>query len=141
MLEVKRPAGVTLIALFLAINAIVSVLGAVVMFKLIDIPIAGGIENERTIGGVGYLILAGAQAIVGFGFWSMRGWAWALAIILQALNVLVGLLQILFVGLTGIALQGILSIAIALIIIFYLTRRPILDSFVLQSLSRDELER
>ncbi|MEI8333671.1 MAG: hypothetical protein WCH74_07445, partial [Chloroflexota bacterium] len=59
MLEVKRPTGVTLIALFLAINAIVSVLGAVIMFKLIDIPIAGGLENERTIGGLGYLVIVG----------------------------------------------------------------------------------
>ena len=141
MLEVKRPAGVTLIALFLAINAIVSVLGAVIMFKLIDIPIAGGLENERTIGGLGYLVLAGAQAIVGFGFWAMKGWAWALAIVLQALNILVGLLQVLFVGLTGIGLQGIVGIVVALIIIFYLTRRPVLDSFVLQSLARDEPDR
>ena len=40
-----------------------------------------------------------------------------------------------------IGLQGIVEIAIALIIIFYLTRRPILDSFVLQSLARDDLDR
>lgn len=138
MLEVKRPAGVTLIALFLAINAIVSVLGAVIMFKLIDLPIADGMENERNLAGLGYLVLAGVQAIVGFGFWSMRGWAWALAVILQAINIVIGLLQILFVGITGMGLQGILEIAVALIIIFYLTRRPVLDAFVLQSLERDD---
>jgi hypothetical protein len=141
LLEVKRPAGVTLIALFLAINAIVSVLGAVIMFKLVDLPIAGGMEPERNLAGLGYLILAGVQAIVGFGFWTMRGWAWALAVILQAIHIVVGVLQVLFVGLTGIGLQGIVEIAIALIIIFYLTRRPVLDAFVLQSLERDDLGR
>jgi hypothetical protein len=141
LLEVKRPAGVTLIALFLAINAIVSVLGAVIMFKIVDLPIAGGMEPERNFAGLGYLILAGVQAIVGFGFWSMRGWAWALAIILQAISIVVGLIQILFVGLTGIGLQGAAGIVVALILIFYLTRRQVLDAFVLQSLSRDDLGR
>ena len=56
--------------------------------------------------------------------------------VLQALGIVVGLIQLVLVGVTGIGLQGLASIVVGAIVIAYLMRRAVLDAFVLRSLER-----
>jgi hypothetical protein len=118
--EVRRPVGVGLIAALLAASAIVSIVGALLALGL---------------GGV-YVALAVAQVVVSWGFWTLRGWAWTVGILLQGLNVVIGLVQLLLVGVSGIGVQGLASIVVAVVVIAYLMRRRTLDAFVLRSLER-----
>jgi uncharacterized membrane protein (DUF2068 family) len=73
---------------------------------------------------------------VAWGFWTLRGWAWTIAIVLSALDILVGIVQMLLIGATGIGLQGLASIAVSAVLVAYLMRRQVLDAFVLRSLER-----
>jgi hypothetical protein len=134
--EVRRPTGVGLIAVLLIATAAVSLAGAAVAFGLGGLAVPDVEAAERPALGVGYLLLAAAQIAVAWGFWTLRGWAWTAAILLSALDILVGVIQLLLVGVAGIGLQGLLSIVVAAIVVAYLMRRQVLDAFVLRSLER-----
>ena len=134
--EVRRPGGVGIIAILLVATAAVSLAGAAVAFGLGDLAVPDAEVAERPVLGLGYLLLAAAQLGVAWGFWTLRGWAWTVAILLSAFDILVGVVQLLLVGVTGIGLQGILSIVVAAVVIAYLMRREVLDAFVLRSLER-----
>jgi hypothetical protein len=134
--EVRRPTGVGLIAVLLIATAAVSLAGAAVAFGLGGLAVPDVEAAERPALGVGYLLLAAAQIAVAWGFWTLRGWAWTLAILLSTLDILVGVIQLLLVGVSGIGIQGLLSIVVAAVVIAYLMRRQVLDAFVLRSLER-----
>ena len=132
----RRPRGVGIIAILLVATAAVSFAGAAVAFGLGGLAIPDAAVAERPVLGLGYLLLASAQLGVAWGFWTLRGWAWTVAVLLSAFDILVGVVQLLLVGVTGIGLQGLLSIVVAAIVIAYLMRRQVLDAFVLRSLER-----
>jgi hypothetical protein len=134
--EVRRPTGVGLIAVLLIATAAVSLAGAAVAFGLGGLAVPDVEAAERPALGGGYLLLAAAQIAVAWGFWTLRGWAWTLAILLSTLDILVGVIQLLLVGVSGIGIQGLLSIVVAAVVIAYLMRRQVLDAFVLRSLER-----
>jgi hypothetical protein len=134
--EVRRPTGIGLIAVLLIATAAVSLAGAAVAFGLGGLAVPDVEAAERPALGVGYLLLAAAQVAVAWGFWTIRSWAWTVAILLSAFDILVGVVQLLLVGVTGIGLQGLLSIVVAAIVVAYLMRRQVLDAFVLRSLER-----
>jgi hypothetical protein len=134
--EGRRPTGVGLIAVLLIATAAVSLAGAAVAFGLGGLAVPDVEAAERPALGVGYLLLAAAQIAVAWGFWTLRGWAWTVAILLSTLDILVGVIQLLLVGVSGIGIQGLLSIVVAAVVIAYLMRRQVLDAFVLRSLER-----
>jgi hypothetical protein len=136
MSQVRRPAGVGVIAALLVVAAAVSVAGAAVAFGLGGLAVPDAEAAERPALGLGYLLLAAGQVAVAWGFWTLRGWAWTIAIVLSALDILVGIVQMLLIGATGIGLQGLASIAVSAVLVAYLMRRQVLDAFVLRSLER-----
>jgi hypothetical protein len=137
--EARRPIGVGLIAALLTLSALVSLAGAAVAFGLGGMTLPDPEVAEGPIAGLGYLVLAAAQVAVAWGFWTLRGWAWTIALILMAFDILVGVIQLLLVGVTGIGLQGLAAIVVSAIVIAYLMRRSVLDAFVLRSLERADL--
>jgi uncharacterized membrane protein (DUF2068 family) len=134
--EVRRPVGVGLIAALLAASAIVSLVGALLALGLGGIVLPDAERSSSSFVAAGYVALAVAQVVVSWGFWTLRGWAWTVGILLQGLNVVIGLVQLLLVGVSGIGVQGLASIVVAVVVIAYLTRRRTLDAFVLRSLER-----
>ncbi len=136
MSEARRPLGVGLIALLLAASAIVSLAGAAIALGAGGLTLPDAERSGSLLVTAAYVGLAAAQVVVAWGFWTLHGWAWNLGVALQALNVVVGLAQILLVGVTGIGLQGLASIVIGVVVIAYLLRRRVLDAFVLRSLER-----
>ncbi len=136
MSEVRRPLGLGIIAALLVADAVVSLAGAALAFGAFSAALPSVVVAERPVAGIGYLILAAGQVAVAWGFWTLRSWSWTIALIVMAFDILVGVLQILLVGVTGIGIQGLVSIAVSAIVIAYLMRRNVLDAFVLRSLER-----
>jgi uncharacterized membrane protein (DUF2068 family) len=134
--EVRRPVGVGLIAVLLAASAVVSIVGALLALGVGGVVLPEAERGNPALVAAGYGALAVAQAVVSWGFWTLRGWAWTLGILLQGLNVVVGVVQLVLVGVSGIGLQGLASIVIGVVVIAYLMRRRTLDAFVLRSLER-----
>jgi hypothetical protein len=134
--EVRRPVGVGLIAALLAASALVSTAGALLALGVGGVLLPEAERSSSVVVAAGYTILAVAQGAVAWGFWTLRGWAWTLGIALQALNVVIGLVQMVLVGVTGIGIQGLASIVVGVVVIAYLMRRRTLDAFVLRSLER-----
>jgi hypothetical protein len=134
--EVRRPLGLGIIAALLAADAVVSLAGAAVASGLVGAPVPSAEAAERPAAAIGYVILAAVQLAVAWGFWTLRGWSWTIALLVSAFSILVGVIQILLVGVTGIGLQGLASIVVSAVVIAYLMRRNVLDAFVLRSLER-----
>ncbi len=136
MSEVRRPLGIGVIAALLTLDAVVSLLGAAVALGLVSVALPSLVTAERPAAGIGYVILGVGQLAVAWGFWTLRSWSWTIALLVSAFAILVGVLQILLVGVTGIGLQGLASIVVSAVVIAYLMRRNVLDAFVLRSLER-----
>jgi hypothetical protein len=134
--EVRRPVGVGLIAALLAGSAIVSIIGALLALGLAGEALPDAERSSSMLVAAGYTALAVGQVVVSWGFWTLRGWAWTLGILLQGVNLVIGAIQLLLVGVSGIGLQGLASIVVGVVVIAYLMQRRVLDAFVLRSLER-----
>ena len=64
------------------------------------------------------IVVALLDAVLAYGLWTGRGWAWILSLILAALGILFSLVSLVFRGGVG----GFLTLIIDLIIVYYLTR-------------------
>jgi hypothetical protein len=137
-MRTKGPAGIMLIAILFFILGILSLLWGALVFGVggISSLIGGlfGAENILTFGnttawsGFISLLTAGVEIIVGFGLLGMKKWAWYLAVIGVALNVLEGIVQIFTGGLYGL-MCGTIAIIIPIILLIYLFRPGIRQVF------------
>ena len=73
----NRPLGVTIIALLLMVGGVLGIIEALDLMGIGDL---FGLDDNTAVG-VGILIVAAANLLVGFGFWTLQGWAWTLAVI------------------------------------------------------------
>ena len=117
----NRPLGVTIIALLLIIGGVLGVLEALDLLGVWDL---FGLDESTGVG-IGILIVAVANLLVGFGFWSLQGWAWTIAVIVTVLR-LIGAVAGFFIG--GLA-TGIVGLVIVLIILWYLFRPEVKAAF------------
>jgi hypothetical protein len=120
----ERPVGITILAVLAIIGGLISIAAG------LSIGILGGITPgvQGPVGliGVVALIVGILQLIYGFGLWTLKPWAWLLALIGSLLSAISGLVQI-FAG--GNASGGLLSIIIAAIIVWNLTTPDIKRAF------------
>jgi len=69
----------------------------------------------------GILVVAGVIALgLGYGLWTGKGWAWTLALIFSILGILGGIISL---------PEGVVSIIIDILIIYYLTRAHVKQFF------------
>lgn len=101
----KRPLGITIIAILIAIFGIFSIITGIIALS-ITLPLA-----------VISLILGVAQLVVVYGLWTLKKWAFWATIVIEALTVLSGVL-----GLLGFNFgkTGIGALVLALLILIYL---------------------
>lgn len=112
---IERPLGVTLIAILLAINGIVGILGGLALFA--SGSLAGGI-----IGIAFGLVLL----YVAYGMWTLQRWAWLTTLVIEGLNGLFALITIITSrGATG----AWISLILAGVIIAYLVQPHVRDDF------------
>ncbi|HEX5416799.1 MAG TPA: hypothetical protein VFZ25_14125 [Chloroflexota bacterium] len=108
-----RPFGVTLIAILLALNGIVVTIQALLLL------FAGA---PLTL--VVLLVFGLALLYLAYAMWKLQPWAWMATLVLEGLNALFAIISIL----SG-DLGGLITLIIAGIIIFYLTRPEVHAAF------------
>jgi hypothetical protein len=135
---VKRPTGITIIAIIYIILAILSLLWSGLVFGVGGLSsLFGGLFGAESVAAFGTssawtgflgIIVAGVQVVVAIGLLSMKRWAWILALIGVALTVVQGIVG-LFGGGPFAFMCGILGLLIPLAILIYLLRGSVRTAF------------
>lgn len=133
--HLKRPTGVTVLAVLVWVAAGLIVLGAVALFAASQFLAFGAGEVPGlpfgALGAFGVLfafvliLLAVAYAVTGWGLWTERRWAWYVAGVLTALSLLSSVVNLF----QGEFVTSIVSIAIAVLIGWYLLRPEVQSWF------------
>jgi hypothetical protein len=122
----QRPTGVTILAILAFIGGVLSILAGLALVGLGGVFAAAG-GGLAILFGI-YALVWGALALwIGWGFWQLRPSAWRWGVILMVVGVIIAILQILlgYSDLVG----GIISIAIDLAVIYYLTTPAVRAAF------------
>ena len=129
----REPRGLRWVALWLGL------LGAVVLgmsllvvaaelvaeIEGVDVPLgATPLLVAAVLGFIGLLGLA-----AGYGIWKRRRWAWMMALVLSAFQVLQFLLALASGGFSGIVSYGVVSALVSLWLFWYLTRPYVARAF------------
>jgi hypothetical protein len=123
-----RPTGITILAVLAAIAGVFALLGGLTL--LVSGGFIGAATGSGALGGLAtlvgaVLIVSGAASLFfAWGAWGLQPWAWTLGVIIQAVNIVIGLFQLIN-GSTG----ALLSIVIAGAITYYLFRPEIKGAF------------
>jgi hypothetical protein len=122
----QRPTGVTVLAVLAAIGGIFSVLGGLGLLGLgaIFASVGGGLAS---LFGLLVLALGIAELALAYGFWTLKPWAWTWGITLEAVGVLLSLIELAlgYGSITGF----IVGVVIAGIVIYYLNMPDIRKAF------------
>lgn len=112
----ERPLGVTIIAVLQMLSAIILIFGG---YTAIVIGAGLGIFGAfaAILGGI-LLIFGLIGFIIGWGLWTLKGWAWMIAFILNLLSVIFAILSF-----------DIISLIIPLIIVIYLNQGEVKAAF------------
>lgn len=111
--QATRPFGVTLIAALLALDGILAIIQS---FALLFSPVAFILT----------LVFGLALLYLAYAMWKLQPWAWLATLILEGLNAFFALLAV--ISAPG-AVGAWISLIIAAVIIFYLTRPEVRDAF------------
>jgi hypothetical protein len=122
----QRPTGVTILSIVAAIGGVLGVLGGLSLLGLGAIFAAVGGGFAFIIGLV-VLAIGVADLALAYGFWTMKAWAWTWGITVQAVGVLISLVELVLVG--GSISSLIVQIVVAGIIIYYLNQPEIRKLF------------
>ena len=112
MAKTKRPLGVTILAILQLLGGILGIfagIAIVAVFPVIFTLIIGAV----------LLIVGLLGLIVGWGLYTMKSWAWMLAMILNIINIILAIYPTL----------NIVSMIIPLIIVIYLNQKDIKSRF------------
>jgi hypothetical protein len=137
----KRPTGITIIAVLYIVLAVLSLLWSGLVFGVGGLSsLFGGLFGADNVAAFGTssswsgflgIITALVQIVVAIGLLSMKRWAWFLALVSVALTVVQGIVGI-FGGGPFAFMCGILGLAIPVGILIYLLRPGIRQAFGMQ---------
>ncbi len=106
-----RPLGVTILAILQLLGGVISIFGGLAIVMIFPVIFT-------LILGVILLILGLLGLIVGWGLYTMKSWAWMLAMILNIINIIVAIINF-----------DIASLIIPVIIVLYLNQADIKSRF------------
>lgn len=117
----QRPAGVSILAALVIIEALLGILGG-----LITILTLGFFTGILIIAGILLLLLSLVQLAVGVGLWRLRRWAWTVGVVVTGLSLLGDI-----IGLAGGAttFPAIVSLILNGVILWYLFRQDVKAAF------------
>jgi hypothetical protein len=134
----KRPTGITIIAIVYIVMALLSLLWSGLVFGVGGLSsLVGGVFGAESVaafgastGWAGFLgiITAVVQFAVAFGLFAMKKWAWILALIGVGLTVVEGVVGLFAGGPFGF-MCGSLGLIIPVIILIYMLRPTIRSAF------------
>ena len=132
----KRPIGITIIALVQLLAAIVLVLGAATLLlgnqsqanqqALAMAHLASTRQTEVSIG-VFALILGAIELLVAVGLFQLKGWAWGLAVLVSGANVVFGVLDL--VNRIALTQSEQVSLIVSLLVLVYLLTPGVREAF------------
>jgi len=111
----RRPLGVTIIAILVAVAAVVEIISALTTFGL-----AGGLAISSLVTGVLYLAVA-------WGLWTLRFWAFWITVVVSAIGLVVTFLELVSGHLTVTYVIGFIISAV--IFVYLLIDRSIRAAF------------
>ena len=129
-----RPTGVTILAILAAIGGVLLVFAGLVA-TVFGGAIAGTVGGGAGVAVGGAVVLLGLVALAlgilylafAYGAWGLKPWAWTLGIASQILSLVLSLLRIVAGG--SSITSEIISIAIALILLYYLDTPDVRRAF------------
>jgi hypothetical protein len=91
----RRPAGVTILAVAVAVAGALALLAAGAWFAaargLFDAPRAAGLSRAIA---VVLILFALVDGVLAYGLWSLRPWAWALGVVVEILGLVAGVFRL-----------------------------------------------
>lgn len=124
-----RPQGITILAILSFIGGALGVLAGLAVVGFGGwLGAVTGTGAFFTVFGLIALVLGLAELAIGYGFWTLKPWAWSFAFIAFAVNILLTLLSMVLGGGRGIT-DVIVSIAIAAIVVYYLHQTNVRQAF------------
>jgi uncharacterized membrane protein (DUF2068 family) len=115
----SRPLGITIIAAFLGISAILALLILILgLNRVSTLGLGAGMTPGTSIALLGAIILGFFEVALAWGLWTLRPWAYWTTAIVEAIRVILGLSVVLI--LREAIISGILSLIIPIIILVYL---------------------
>ena len=127
---VARPLGVTILAILAFIGGILGILGSVLLLFVggLAAAVSGALGGVVFLLGLVVLVLSVVELVLGYGFWTLRPWAWQLGYVLMAVEVVVNLLEVLAGGGAGLT-SFIVTLVIAGILAYYLNTAEVRRAF------------
>jgi len=119
---------VTIIAIVVVINGAAQILAAVNYLnwlKMFDLPTSG----DPTTTGWAYLIVGIINVVVGVALFSLRRWAWLLAILAMGLAVISAGWALIQHGFDGITSAPVVTGLVSLLILLYLLTQNVREAF------------
>ena len=129
MEQKKRPTGITILAILALIGGIFGVIGGIAMLGLSAVAATGGAGLSAAVVvviGIVLLVSGALNLVFAFGAWSLKPWAWTLGIAVQVLGLVIAIVQGATNGNWG---NQVVSIVIAIIILYYLNTRGVKEAF------------
>ena len=125
----QRPMGVTILAVLAAIGGVLAILAGLVLVGLsssvaaadMALPLSGAVA----ILGIVSIVLGIGELAFAYGAWGLKPWAWMLGIVLEAVGIVVNLLEFR----SATATSTIISVVIAGAIIYYLYQPHVRRAF------------
>jgi uncharacterized membrane protein (DUF2068 family) len=133
---VKRPIGITIIALIQVFVAVIVLLGAVALLlgnqsqasqqALTMAHLSVSRSTEVSIG-VFALIIAGIELLIAWGLFQLKGWAWGLSVFAFGANVVFSVLDL--INRVALTQSQQISMVISLLVLIYLLTPGVREAF------------
>ena len=111
----NRPTGVTILAILALIGGLLNLF-------------FGGVEavmGPMAIMGIGLLVVGVLQLVVAFGLFTLKGWAWMLAVVLQAIAIILNVFRMGGENTVPVVIATLVSVGI----LYYLFRPHVKQAF------------
>lgn len=117
----KTPSGVIAIAILVTIGAILGILAG--LFGLIGALAEGaGLWIAYAIL---LLVVSAFELVVGFGLWTLKGWAWTVAIVVVILRVIADVISLSM----SLTIGPLVALVVHAIVLWYLFRPSVRSAF------------
>ncbi|HET7581385.1 MAG TPA: DUF2127 domain-containing protein [Candidatus Limnocylindria bacterium] len=125
----QRPTGITVLAILSFIGGVLAIFAGLALVGLSGAiaAAAGGGGGLATILGLLLLVFGVLELILGYGFWTLKPWAWSMGVALQAAGIVLDVIQ--FINNGSQLVSVIISIAISAAIIWYLFQPHVKAAF------------
>jgi hypothetical protein len=124
----SRPAGITIIALLLAVQGVAAIIlglegAGITSFGL-------GAASGGQFAGYSDIVVGIITLVVSYGLFSLQGWAWLLAVIVTVVRIATGIWAVALHGISSaLGISAIVAIVIGLFFLWYFMRPSVRSAF------------